>query len=117
MMSSLGTLIRSVGGLLSTHLSMLQLDLLEEKERLTQLLMLLIGVAVFAVLFLVMLTVLVMLFFWDTSALGAALGLTVFYALGVSLLVYKIRRHLRSSVPFAATLDELKKDREAFFND
>jgi uncharacterized membrane protein YqjE len=115
--SSLKTLIRSVAGLLNTHLMMLQLDFQEEKERLTRLLLSLLGLTLFAGMLLIMLTMVLCIALWPYSPLYTAIGLAVFYACITLFFVCRIRALLKRSAPFSMTLSELEKNREVFFDE
>jgi uncharacterized membrane protein YqjE len=115
--SNLKTLIKSVAGLLNTHLMMLQLDFQEEKERFIGLLLSLLALTVFAGMFLITLTLVICTALWSYSPLYTAVGLAVFYASITLFFVCRIRMLLRQAAPFSMTLSELEKNREVFFDD
>jgi uncharacterized membrane protein YqjE len=114
LLDSLRSLARTLVEILRTRLEMLALDLEEAKLRLLSLLLLgalaFLGFALGTVLAAFWLVAV----FWDTHRL-LVLGLLtgVFLgggALALALLAAKARR---SPSPFAATLEELRKDRDA----
>lgn len=112
---------QSVSGLAATFLSILrtrfELLLLEAAEQKSNLLVLL-GMAVAALLFLTLAvlvaTVTVAVYFWPTEDRYMALAILAFiyFVLGLGLLLAIRSRLVNSPAPFAATLDELRRDIE-----
>ncbi|WP_035055882.1 phage holin family protein [Andreprevotia chitinilytica] len=102
-------------GLAHNHLSLFSIELEEERERLLGMLLLgLIGVVVIA-LSLVLLSI--ALVWWvDVAQRGVAiLALGVFYLLAGAACLLVVRNQVaRAPKPFAATLNELRKDKEQF---
>jgi uncharacterized membrane protein YqjE len=95
-----------------TRLSLLALDLEEERARFLTLLLAcgLILVCISCILLLVILLVIVLA--WDTYRLTAIGGLLVFFvALAAGLGLWMRQWLAHSPRPFAATLEELEKDR------
>lgn len=106
-------LLGGVLGLLHTRLDLLVVELEEEKERLKQAVLLAVA-GMFCLSFaLLLLTLFVVVAFWDSHRLIALGGLTLLYFLmGVAaLLVLRAKARARPR-PFSATLDEISKDRE-----
>ena len=98
--------------LLRTRADLAALEFSEQRERARTLLVLL-GIAGFALAFAAMAaTALVVVYFWDSYRMGALVGVTLFYlVVGVAAIWrFNVRRRDDPS-PFAATLAELERDR------
>lgn len=100
-------------GLLHGHVELFGIELQEQKAN-TLRLLLFAGLAlVFALLLLVGLSLLVLIVFWDTNRLAAALGLRLFYVIGSLFCGWRLYQSINDeSSPFSATLEELANDRE-----
>ncbi|MBG6666109.1 phage holin family protein [Pseudomonas aeruginosa] len=100
-------------GLLHGHVELFGIELQEQKAN-TLRLLLFAGLArVFALLLLVGLSLLVLIVFWDTNRLAAALGLCLFYVIGSLFCGWRLYQSINDeSSPFSATLEELANDRE-----
>lgn len=100
-------------GLLHGHVELFGIELQEQKAN-TLRLLLFAGLAlVFALLLLVGLSLLVLILFWDTNRLAAALGLCLFYVVGSLYCGWRLYQSINDeSSPFSATLEELANDRE-----
>ncbi|EPK5021913.1 TPA: phage holin family protein [Pseudomonas aeruginosa] len=100
-------------GLLHGHVELFGIELQEQKAN-TLRLLLFAGLAlVFALLLLVGLSLLVLIVFWDTNRLAAALGLCLFYVIGSLFCGWRLYQSINDeSSPFSATLEELGNDRE-----
>lgn len=100
-------------GLLHGHVELFGIELQEQKAN-TLRLLLFAGLAlVFALLLLVGLSLLVLIVFWDTNRLAAALGLCLFYVIGSLFYGWRLYQSINDeSSPFSATLEELANDRE-----
>ncbi|AVK07265.1 MULTISPECIES: phage holin family protein [Pseudomonas] len=100
-------------GLLHGHVELFGIELQEQKAN-TLRLLLFAGLAlVFALLLLVGLSLLVLILFWDTNRLAAALGLCLFYVSGSLFCGWRLYQSINDeSSPFSATLEELANDRE-----
>ncbi len=100
-------------GLLHGHVELFGIELQEQKAN-TLGLLLFAGLAlVFALLLLVGLSLLVLIVFWDTNRLAAALGLCLFYVIGSLFCGWRLYQSINDeSSPFSATLEELANDRE-----
>ncbi|ABR85600.1 TPA: hypothetical protein L6B08_12230 [Pseudomonas aeruginosa] len=100
-------------GLLHGHVELFGIELQEQKAN-TLRLLLFAGLAlVFALLLLVGLSLLVLIVFWDTNRLAAALGLCLFYVIGSLYCGWRLYQSINDeSSPFSATLEELANDRE-----
>jgi uncharacterized membrane protein YqjE len=103
------TLIAAAG----TRLQLFVTELAAEGERVRRIAMLLVCAAILFMLALVLLTLLVVVMFWDDHRLFAIGGLAFMYVFaGVALLLAAWRRAAAGPRPFEATLDELKKDHQ-----
>ena len=103
-------ILRSVSDLAQARLELFLVELKEERIRLFDaLLLLLIGVSC-TLMTLVLLTFTLVLIFWDHRVLVLII-LTLAYALVAGVALLTLRRRLRDWKAFAATLEELKKDR------
>ncbi|MBG6495445.1 phage holin family protein [Pseudomonas aeruginosa] len=100
-------------GLLHGHVELFGIELQEQKAN-TLRLLLFAGLAlVFALLLLVGLSLLVLIVFWDTNRLAAALGLCLFYVIGSLFCGWRLYQSINDErSPFSATLEELANDRE-----
>ena len=94
------------------RLELLAVELQEERERLLQALLYALGVAVVSLLGGMVVTGLVVFVFWSYSPVGVLLGLAVIYLGFGAYLTRRLTALLRDWHTMAATLDQLKKDRE-----
>jgi len=98
-------------GMVRTRLSLLSVELMEEKSRIWLMLVLTALALIFASMALLMLSMLVIVAFWDENRLLAIGGLLLFYLLaaGASLLVLRHKARIGSPL-FSSTLRELSRD-------
>jgi len=98
-------------GMVRTRLGILAIELMEEKSRIWLMLVLTALALIFASMALLMLSLLVIVAFWEENRLLAIGGLLVFYvvAAGVSVLVLRHKARIGSPL-FSHTLRELSKD-------
>jgi uncharacterized membrane protein YqjE len=98
-------------GMVRTRLGILAIELMEEKSRIWLMLVLTALALIFASMALLMLSLLVIVAFWDENRLLAIGGLLVFYlvAAGASLLVLRYKAKMGSPL-FSHALRELSKD-------
>lgn len=92
------------------RLELLAVEVQEERERLLHALLLALAVAVFGLLAGLTLTVTIVLC-WPGSPVTALLTLTVLYAVTAIILCRRMLGLLRDWQTFAASLDQLRKDR------
>ena len=97
-----------------TRLGLLAVELMEEKSRVWLMLVLTALALLFVAMALLMLSLLIVVAFWDEHRLLAIGGLLVLYliAAGVTLLVLR-RKAMMGSALFAGTLRELGRDHDA----
>lgn len=100
-------------GLLHGHVELLGLELQEQKSRTLTLLLFAGFGLIFALLLIMGLSLLVLLVFWDSYRMAAAIGLCLFYCLGAGFCAWRLHGLIdEDSSPFGATLEELARDRE-----
>jgi uncharacterized membrane protein YqjE len=111
-LEALRTLAAGLVGGVAQRLELFAVELQEEKLRLIQTFFW-IGAAVFTgLLALVFASLTLVCLYWETARLAVLGGLTAFYASALLAIILALRRHLaRQPRPFAATLEELQKDR------
>lgn len=109
---SVGDLVTTVLSMARTRLELFALEASGEKSRLIRLLLMAFGGLLFGCLALLVFTAAVAMYFWPTEDRYLALGvLALVYAVLCLALFWSVRHSLRKApVPFAATLDELKRD-------
>jgi uncharacterized membrane protein YqjE len=112
-LSSLRSLGDNLLGSLQDRLELFTTELQEEKFRLVQTSMW-ISAALFAGMLAITFASLTLVYlFWDSARIGVLFGLTVFYSAALTFVIIAFRRYLgRQPKPFAATLQEIGKDRE-----
>lgn len=113
LMASVKRLLSTLVSIASTRLELLANELHEERLRLTQMLIF----ALFALfcfgLGILLLTVFIVVMFWDEHRLFVTGALSViFFALGLSMLLLLRRKAQARSGLFSASLAELARDRE-----
>jgi uncharacterized membrane protein YqjE len=102
---------RSIGDLVQTRLELFLVELKEERFRVLDALVLMGLGAVCGLMVLVLLTFTLVLVFWDHRVI-VLLILAMLYGLGAGAAFWTLRQRLRNWNAFAATLEEMKKDRE-----
>lgn len=108
--------LRSLGdnllGSLQDRIELFGIELQEEKLRLIRI-FIWVSVAVFSGMLAVVFASLTLVYlFWETARLAVLGGLTVFYTTAVVTIIFTLRRYFAQQPrPFAATVQELAKDR------
>ena len=112
----LGNLRGFADGLIgSAHdrLELLAVELHEEKYRLIQIFIWISGIVFLAMLAVVFASMALVVILWDTARLTVVCSLAAVYIVALVVLIIGFRRYLkRQPKPFAATLSELREDRE-----
>lgn len=112
---------QAVGGLAATFLSILRtrfelflLEASEQKANVLALLGLAFAAFIFLTLALLVFSVTVAVYFWPTEDRYMALAILafVYFVIGVGLLVAVRSRLVNGQAPFAATIEELRRDME-----
>lgn len=95
------------------RLELLAVELHEEKFRLIQIFIWISGIVFLALLAMVFISFAVVVLFWDTARVAVVAGLATAYSAALVAAVLGFRRYLKTQPkPFAATLGELREDRE-----
>lgn len=113
LLQSLRTLLATLIALARTRLELLATEIEDEKLRLAQLIAWACAAAILLALGLVMLSVFVLLLFWDHNRVLAAFAIAAVYlVLGAVIGIHVRNRAREKSRLFAASLAELAKDRD-----
>ena len=100
-------------GLLATRAELASVELIEERERLTQRLALVAGGGLLLAFGALFAGAFVIVLFWDTHRLWAIAAVALVHLAAGLFLLSKAKAIGRDAPsPFAATIDELKKDKE-----
>ena len=112
--TGLGTLASRIGkttlGALENRGELLAVEWQQEKARLTQLLILSIGLMFLGMLGALLLTATIIYLFHEEYRLYVAAGFTILYLGGAGFVFFKLRA-LTNEEPFSETLKQLRKDR------
>lgn len=103
-------ILRLVGDLVQSRLELFLVELKEEHIRFFDALLLVAACVVCALMTLALLTFTLVVIFWEYRVLVLVL-LTLFYAAGAGASLWTLRNRLRHWQSFAATLEQIKKDR------
>jgi uncharacterized membrane protein YqjE len=114
-LASLRRLGATLVEILHTRAELLAREFERERVRIARLLLLGIVALFFLALGAITFTIFIIVLFWDSQRLVAIGFLTVLYfALAIGLALLAKREAAQSAKPFASTVAQLKKDREAF---
>lgn len=94
------------------RLELLMVEVQEERARLLHAILLALGVAAFGFLAILALNLALVVLFWNHSPVTVLLGLTGLYAAAAGGLFWRLSSLLRDWKVLAATLQQLRKDRE-----
>ena len=103
-------ILRSVADLVQGRLELFLLELKEERIRLFDALLLVAACGVCALMTLALLTFTLVVIFWEHRVL-VLVGLMLAYGAGAGASFWVLRNRLRHWQSFAATLEQIKKDR------
>jgi len=104
---------RALVGMLSTRAELASVEFTEERERLTKRLALVAGGGLLLAFSALFAGAFVIVLFWDTHRLGAIAAVALAHLAAGLILLAKAKAIGRDAPsPFAATVDELKKDKE-----
>lgn len=118
LLGSVRSLADGVLGSVHDRLELLALELHEEKHRLVQTFIWISAIVFLAMLAMVFASLVLVVLFWDTARTQVISVLAACYTIGLVAVVLGFRRYLqRQPRPFAATLSELKQDRECIRED
>ena len=103
---------------LTFRLDLASLEFQEEKQRLFSTLFLTLASAFLAFLAFVCVNVLILVLLWDTHKIAAVVSMTVAYlALAIGCALWLRHRLRHAPEPFAATLEELRRDAQSLGGD
>ena len=118
LMGSAKRLLDMLLGVVATRLELLANELQEERLRLTQMLFFALGALFFLGMTVLVLTVFVVVLFWDEHRLVVLFMLSVFFFLAGLLMAMLYRQQARAKPRlFAASLAELHADHQQLEND
>jgi uncharacterized membrane protein YqjE len=118
LMGSAKRLLDTLLGVVATRLELLANELQEERLRLTQMLFFALGALFFLGMTVLVLTVFVVVLFWDEHRLAVLFMLSVFFFLAGLLMAMLYRQQARAKPRlFAASLAELHADRQQLESD
>lgn len=110
---SLRRLGASLAALVHSRIELAALEIEREKARVTRLLLLGVVAIFFIGLGAITATIFILVLFWDSQRLVAIGFLTVIYlGIGAGALALARKESEQAKRPFAATLEELRKDRD-----
>ena len=108
---SLKKLLQIVLTTAANRLELVAVETQEEAARWVESLILVAALAVLGGLTLAMISLTIVLTFWEEHRLAAMVGLSIFYLLAFLGTVWRLRWRFKNWDSFAATLAELKKDK------
>jgi uncharacterized membrane protein YqjE len=114
LLATVARMFKTLRAVAENRLELFLVELKEERARLFGILLLAAVGIVFALMTLVMFTLTVVIFFWDSHRLLALVIVTCIYAAGTFVTFLKLRERLQRWQAFSATLDQIKKDRSCF---
>jgi len=115
LLGSLRSFADGLLGSLHARIELLSLELQEEKFRLIQVFIWISAMVFLAILATVFASLVLVAVFWETARVTVMCSLAGAYLVGLIAVLVGFRRFLaQQPKPFAATLNELKKDRECF---
>jgi uncharacterized membrane protein YqjE len=104
-------ILRAVGDLLQSRLELFLVELHEERIRLFDALLLVAACLICGLMTVALLTLTLVVVFWQEHRVVVLVLLTLGYAAGAVLSFWTLRNRLRGWQSFAVTLDQIKKDR------
>jgi len=104
-------ILRSVGDLAQNRMELFLVELKEERIRLFDALLLVAVCVVCGLMTLALLTLTIVVIFWDEHRVLVLVLLTLAYGGSASGAFWTLRNRLRHWQSFAATLEQIKKDR------
>lgn len=111
LLASVRRVVRSVTDLAHSRVELFLIELKEERIHVVNVLILVAASVVCAGMALLLMTISLVVIFWEQRVLVILL-LTALYAAGALATFLSLRQRLRKHRPFTATLEQFKKDRE-----
>jgi uncharacterized membrane protein YqjE len=102
--------LRTICSLAETRVELFLVELQEERIRLFDALLLVSACVVCSFMALALLTLTVVVIFWEQHRILVLVLLTVAYAVGAGWSYWRLRRRLAEWQSFSATVEEFKKD-------
>ena len=103
-------MLQTLSRFLACRVELFLVELKEERVRAVVALLLIVAGGICALMTLVLLTVMIVILFWDQYRLPVLAVLTAAYATGAVSAFVSLRRRLRRWEGFAASLEQIKKD-------
>ena len=107
-------LLKTLGDLVGSRLELFLVELQEERARTFDTFVLAIVAGICALMALIIGTFTVVVIFWETHRVLVLVLFTCVYAMAAMTALLLLRTRLRRWRAFAATLDQIKKDRACF---
>ncbi len=104
-------MLRTLSRLLESRAELFLVELKEERVRVIAALLLLLTGVICAMMTLVLVTFAIVIVFWDGYRIPVLVALTAAYAAGAIGAFVLLRRRLHRWQAFAASLEQIKKDR------
>jgi uncharacterized membrane protein YqjE len=114
LLSTLTRMLKTLRDVVENRVELFLVEWQEERLRLMELLLLLLAGTVCALMALLMITLAVVAFFWDTHRLLVLTLIILAYAGAAAAAFGILRSRLRRWRAFAATLEQIKKDQACF---
>ncbi len=107
-------LLKTFASLLENRIELLLVEVQEERMRLVEALLLAAAGIVAALMTLILITMTVVVIFWETHRVLVLVLFTLVYATAAVVVFRALRSRLNRRQAFSATLDQIKKDRAWF---
>jgi uncharacterized membrane protein YqjE len=104
-------IIDTLLGSVQNRVELFATEVQEEKCRLVEAMLCAAAVAACGMMALTVVTLTVVLYFWDNGRIPALVILSLIYCIGTGVAWRSLRKQLRGRTPFCGTLQELNKDR------
>ena len=104
--------LQTLSQLVGSRVELFLVELKEERVRLFTALALVLAGALFALMTVELVTLLIVVAFWDTDRIPVLVALILVYACAAAGAFFTLRRQLRQWQSFGHSLEQLKKDRE-----
>ena len=111
LLGSVKQALQTASQLLESRAELFLLELKEERVRVVAALLLALAGGICALMTLLLVTFTIVIVFWDTYRIAVLVGLIAVYGAGAVGALVALRRRLRRWQPFAASLEQIKKDR------
>jgi uncharacterized membrane protein YqjE len=110
-LSSVTRLLKTLGNLVENRIELFLVESQEERVRLIEVLLLAVAGGVAALVTLLLITLTVVVIFWDTHRVLVLVLFSLAYAAAAAVAFCKLRTRLQRWRAFTATLEQIKKDR------